>query len=222
MGKGDRRGSEGANYDFDVTLKKGGRVSVKFRGQSKSSVKRALGFSGSFYEKFDVLPFGETDKSKALYKVRMIDESSNGMEHFQVSNCKGGKCNKAYWIYCTPMLGMTDKFADGKCLWFNYDWREFLSFDHLDTWEWDKREKYAPKPLLHFEYVGHDPEQPFVTKMRPWHMGGARGMGMGKGPDENQTQLFLIVSTALRSMAASRWQGRVDSLNAREARHGNK
>lgn len=104
--KGARKGWDASSHDFDafVPTSKHDGFSVVFRRTKVNSV----GFGTHFYQKFAILPLGETDKSKSLYTVKM------DTPHFST----GAKIWNVYKGYCKQRVGgliniCNDKTASG-------------------------------------------------------------------------------------------------------------
>eukprot|EP00931_Biecheleriopsis_adriatica_P117087 TRINITY_DN9263_c0_g1_i2.p1 TRINITY_DN9263_c0_g1~~TRINITY_DN9263_c0_g1_i2.p1 ORF type:complete len:295 (+),score=43.92 TRINITY_DN9263_c0_g1_i2:75-959(+) len=92
--KGSREGWDASNHDFDMHMPLINRgFSVVFRRMRSN-----------FYQKFAILPLGETDKKKSLYTVRM------DTPHYGT----GTKIWKVYNGYCKKRMGGLIKACNSK------------------------------------------------------------------------------------------------------------
>jgi len=126
--KGDRAGWGSVDHAFDVKLPpqwqlsgSGNSYSVIFRDTRESG----MGVGKHFYQKFAILPKGESDKKKALFTVRMDSphfrvDSLFGAKVWKVSrgycsmfHCYGVGASRRTWreIYCVPTVEVVPEFG---------------------------------------------------------------------------------------------------------------
>jgi len=122
----DRTGWESLDHDFDVKLPP--QASYADAGQGYSVIFRdtrvnEIGFGTHFYQKFAILPEGESDKTTALFTVRMdsphfytgekVWKVSKGYckGEFPFQRCYGTGASSTTWreIYCSPIVEVVDK-----------------------------------------------------------------------------------------------------------------
>jgi len=205
--KGNRTGWQSSSHDFNAKVPGDAHhgFSVAFR-----DTKMGLGFGSYFYQKFALLPPGETDKKKSLYTVRM------DTPHF----ASGAKQWKVYRGYSKVYMGLVNLpiAADSEMLPIAHVYcsQSDLRIREEITWApqaaWSCSWMIGPPsgkigvpditwasglPILQAEFNQKDERRPKVLRPKP-----DDDLQRPAGATDDETRVFLAIATALQQAFA--------------------